>query len=47
MFANRATLIGFLGKSAELRHTGNETPFAVLSLATKRSWKNRAEDAGC
>jgi single-strand DNA-binding protein len=41
MFVNRATLIGFLGKDAELRHTRNETPFAVLSLATKRSWKNR------
>ena len=40
MFVNRATLIGFLGKNAELRHTRNETPFAVLSLATKRSWKN-------
>ena len=41
MFVNRATLIGFLGKNAELRHTRNEMPFAVLSLATKRSWKNR------
>ena len=41
MFVNRATLIGFLGKNAELRHTRNETPFAVLSLATKRSWKHR------
>ena len=41
MFVNRATLIGFLGKNAELRHTRNETPFALLSLATKRSWKNR------
>ena len=39
MFVNRATLIGFLGKNAELRHTRNEMPFAVLSLATKRSWK--------
>jgi single-strand DNA-binding protein len=41
MFVNRATLIGFLGKDAEVRHTRNETPFTVLSLATKRSWKNR------
>jgi single-strand DNA-binding protein len=41
MFTNRATLIGFLGKDAEVRHTRNETPFTVLSLATKRSWKNR------
>ena len=41
MFVNRATLIGFLGKDAEVRYTQNETPFTILSLATKRSWKNR------
>ncbi len=41
MFVNRVTLIGFLGKDAEVRHTRNETPFTLLSLATKRSWKNR------
>ena len=41
MFVNRATLIGFLGKDAEVRHTRNETAFTVLSLATKRSWRNR------
>jgi single-stranded DNA-binding protein len=44
MFVNRATLIGFPGKNAELRHTRNEMPFAVLSLATKRSWKNCETD---
>ena len=38
---NRVTLIGFLGKNAEVRHTrNNETPFTVLSLATNRSWKD-------
>ena len=41
MYQNRATLIGFLGKDAEVRTTKNETPFTVLSLATKRSWKDR------
>jgi single-strand DNA-binding protein len=41
MYQNRATLIGFLGKDAEVRITRNETPFTVLSLATKRSWKDR------
>ena len=41
MFVNRATLIGFLGKDAEVRYTRNQTAFTVLSLATKRSWKNR------
>ena len=38
---NRVTLIGFLGKDAEVRHTrNNETPFTVLSLATNRNWKD-------
>ncbi len=41
MYQNRATLIGFLGKDAEVRNTTNQTPFTVLSLATKRSWKDR------
>src|SRR5205823_5045126 len=37
---NRVTLIGFLGKDAEVRHTRNQAPFTVLSLATNRSWKD-------
>jgi single-strand DNA-binding protein len=41
MYQNKATLIGFLGKDAEVHTTRNETPFTVLSLATKRSWKDR------
>ena len=41
MYANRATLIGFLGKDAEVKTTKNQTSFTVLSLATKRIWKNR------
>jgi single-strand DNA-binding protein len=41
MYSNRATLIGFLGADGELRHTRNDTPFTALSLATKRSWKDR------
>lgn len=42
MYQNRATLIGFLGKDAEVRTTkNNETPYTILSLATKRSWKDR------
>ena len=41
MYANRATLIGFLGKDAEVKTTKNQASYTVLSLATKRSWKNR------
>jgi single-strand DNA-binding protein len=41
MYQNRATLIGFLGKDAEVKTTRNSASFTVLSLATKRSWKDR------
>jgi len=41
MYQNRATLIGFLGKDAEVKATRNNTSFTVLSLATKRTWKDR------
>jgi single-strand DNA-binding protein len=41
MYQNRATLIGFLGKDAEVRSTKGNAAFTVLSLATKRSWKDR------
>ena len=38
---NRATLIGFLGKDAEVKTTRNNASFTVLSLATTRYWKDR------
>ena len=38
---NRATLIGFLGKDAEVKTTRNNASFTVLSLATMRYWKDR------
>lgn len=41
MYSNRATLTGFLGKDAEVRNTRNQSSFTILSLATKRSWKDR------
>jgi single-strand DNA-binding protein len=41
MYANRVSLTGFLGKDAEIKTTGNNASFTVLSLATKRSWKDR------
>jgi len=41
MYSNRVTLIGFLGKDPEVHNTRNQAPFTVLSLATKRGWKDR------
>ena len=41
MYANRVSLIGFLGKDAEIKTTRNNTTFTLLSLATERSWKDR------
>ena len=37
---NNVTLIGFLGSNAESRTTRNNTTLTVLSLATKRTWKD-------
>jgi single-strand DNA-binding protein len=41
MYSNRVTLAGFLGVDAEVRNSSSRAPFTVLSLATKRSWKDR------
>ena len=41
MYANRVSLTGFLGKDAEVKTTRSNASFTVLSLATKRSWKDR------
>lgn len=38
---NQVTLTGHLGKDSVLRTTRKQTPFAVLSLATHGSWKDR------
>ena len=40
MYLNRITLIGFLGSDAEVR-TANNATLAVLSLATKNSYKDK------
>ena len=45
MYSNRVTIIGFLGKDAEARTTRNNNSFTNLSVATKRSWKNRETGA--
>ena len=41
MYSNRVMITGFLGKDAESRTTRNDSKFTTLSVATKRSWKNR------
>jgi single-stranded DNA-binding protein len=42
---NSVTLIGYLGSDAESRPTRNNSTLTVLSLATKRTWKNRETGA--
>ena len=42
---NNVTLIGYLDSDAETRSTRNDSILTVLSLATKRSWKNRETGA--
>ena len=41
MYLNTVTLIGFLGGDPDRRQTKNNNAFTILSLATKRSWKNK------
>jgi single-strand DNA-binding protein len=41
MYKNSVSLIGFLGKDAEVRTTNNNSNYTALSIATKRSWKDR------
>ena len=41
MYQNRISLIGFTGKDAEARTTKNQTAYAILSLATKSSYKDK------
>jgi len=38
---NNVILVGYLGSDAESRPTRNNSTLTVLSLATKRTWKNR------
>lgn len=42
---NNVTLIGYLGSDAESRTTRNNSTLTVLSLATRRTWKNRETGA--
>ncbi|MGH9397927.1 MAG: single-stranded DNA-binding protein, partial [Terriglobia bacterium] len=40
MYYNITILVGYLGSDAEQRETKSGAKYTVLSLATKRSWKN-------
>jgi|SRR5579875_3777625 len=40
MHLNQLSIIGFLGKDAELKFLPNGTPVVKFSVATKRSWKD-------
>jgi single-strand DNA-binding protein len=41
VYNNRVMITGFLGRDAETRTAKNDNTFTRLSVATKRSWKNR------
>ena len=41
MYSNRVMITGFLGRDADTHTTRNDSGFTTLSVATKRSWKNR------
>jgi len=40
MYQNTVDLMGFLGADAQSRTTRDRIPLTVISLATKRSWKD-------
>ena len=45
MYQNRALLIGYLGKNPEHKSVKTtDRKYAVLSLATQRSWKGADEE---
>jgi single-strand DNA-binding protein len=41
MYQNKVTLMGFLGKDAEVRTGNNNRNFTTLSIATKSSYKDK------
>jgi len=45
MYSNRVMITGFVGRDAETHTTRNNRTFTTLSVATKRSWKNRETGA--
>jgi single-strand DNA-binding protein len=45
MYRNRVMITGFVGRPAETRTGRNDRSITTFSVATKRSWKNRATGA--
>lgn len=41
MYRNNVSLIGFIGKDAEVRTTKNQKTYVILSLATQSSYKDK------
>lgn len=39
---NRVTLVGYLGRDIEVRHTKDGTPVGHLTLATTDTWRTKA-----
>jgi single-strand DNA-binding protein len=39
---NKATLIGHVGKDAEVRYTNSGVPVATFTVATNETWKDKA-----
>jgi single-strand DNA-binding protein len=39
---NKVTLVGYLGRDAEVRHTASGEMVCTLNLATSESWKDKA-----
>lgn len=44
MYRNYVVLIGYLARDAEARGNDGDAPYAVLTLATKSSWRDKAGD---
>jgi single-strand DNA-binding protein len=41
---NQYTILGFIGKDAEVKFLPNGTPVVKFSVATKKSWKDDSEE---
>jgi single-strand DNA-binding protein len=44
MNLNQLTIIGFIGRDAEVKYLPNSTPVVKFTVATKKSWKDEADE---